>query len=129
MSETVVSYNATLGSLSAAYLAMWTALQSYDPEADRWVEPIDFGSREKRVRRAREAIKLGRPESVPPSREADVALGEELDRDVRGFEDILKQLEAGKPFSVTMRKFADHVGAEGSRLSDESVALASVAQT
>lgn len=129
MSETVVSYNATLGSLSAAYLAMWTALQSYDPEADRWAEPIDFGSREKRVRRAREAIKLGRPESIMPSRKADVALGDELDRDAREFEDILQQLEAGKPFSATMRKFADRVGAEGSRLSDESVALASVAQT
>ena len=129
MSETVVSYNATLGSLSAAYLAMWTALQSFDPEADRWTEPADFGSREERIRRAREALKRGRPGAIVPGAEIDPSLGVELNRDARKFEDILRRLEAGEPFSPAMRRFADHVGTEGSRLSDESVALASVAQT
>ena len=132
MSESVVSYNATLGRLAGAYLAMWTALQSFDPETDRWAEPTDFGTREERVRQAREAVKLGRPgavEATVPSPSVVNTLGEELDRDERQFEEILKSLETGESFNSTMRKFTDHLGAEGSRLSDESVALASVAQT
>jgi len=127
-----VSYNPTLGNLSSAYLAMWSALQSFDPEADRWAEPADFGTRQERIRRARQAVERGRPgaiEATVPAPQVDRSLADELDRDTRRFEDILKKLEAGEPFTRAMREFAEHLGSEGSRLSDESVSLASVAQT
>ncbi len=126
MIKTEVSYNAALGNCSAAYLAMWTALESFDPEADRWSEPTDFGSREERIRRAREALKRGFPkgtEATVPSR-----VGKELDRDARKFESILSKLNAGASFTPSMRTFAHRLGLQGSRLSDESVSLASAAQ-
>ncbi|MDA1313737.1 MAG: hypothetical protein O2968_10415 [Acidobacteria bacterium] len=129
MSETTVSYNATLGNLSSAYLAMWTALQSFDSEADRWAEPTDFGGREERMRRAREALKRDRPGVLLPTPEIEPALSEELDADAGKFEEILCKLEAGEPFSPAMRAFADHLGSQGSLLADESVSLARVAQT
>jgi hypothetical protein len=123
MTKTAVSYNAALGNLSAAYLAMWTVLQSFDPEADRWSEPADFGSREQRIRQVREALKRGRPEATVPAR-----VDKELDRDTRRFESILDKLTAGAPFTPSMRTFARRLGSQGSRLSDDSVSLASVAR-
>ena len=51
-----VKVNEELADRSAAYLAMWKALEAFDPKVDRWSEPVSFGSQKERAKVAEGAI-------------------------------------------------------------------------
>ena len=129
MSEETVSYNATLGNFSAAYLAMWSALQSFDPEADRWAEPTDFGSSSQRVSRAQEAVERAHQKVTVESPTEARKVNEELIRAQKQFERAVKRLQAGQTYDAKMCALAKEWRALGSQLADDSVSLARLAST
>ena len=51
-----VKVNEELADRSALYLAMWKALEAFDPKVDRWSEPVSFGSQKERAKAAEGAI-------------------------------------------------------------------------
>jgi hypothetical protein len=70
-----------LADWSAAYLAMWTALESFDPKADRWSDPIDFGGPEKRLAAADQAIARASRHGADPDSTRDIqGFRQEIDR-------------------------------------------------
>ena len=77
---------------------MWKAIESFDPHADHWSEPADFGSQEDRINVALDAIKKlkGQPQG---------ALDEGTEDDIRAFEDRLEELRQRSSFSKEMKKF------------------------
>ncbi len=129
MSRETVSYNATLGNFSAAYLAMWSALQSFDPEADRWAEPADFGSAAQRVSRAREAVQRAHQKVTVQSPAEARKVNEELIRAQKQFERVVKRLQTGEPYDAETRALGKEWRALGSQLADDSVSLARLAGT
>jgi len=113
-----VLLNDQLAAWSAAYLAMWKALESFDPQADRWSEPVDFGGREERIQAAENAIARARQRV-----EADI----ERERDIRTFRKHLEQLIVGAPFGHEEAEFTGYVRRAGSSLADRSVVAAGMA--
>ncbi len=109
-----VSLNEELADLSGVYLAMWKALESFDSRADRWSDPVDFGSRKERIQTARDALTRFR------GRYAD-SHEVELTRDVDEYERLLGQLAAGEDFEAVASTFCNNVRKKGSELADKSV--------
>ena len=114
-----VILNETLADWSAAYLAMWKALESFDPKADRWSEPVEFDSREERIQAAQEALAC-----AEQRQKAD----NEKTRDVILFREMIRKLTAGAPFAAAETEFALRLRDLGSSLADQSVAAANVAE-
>jgi len=108
-----------LADWSAAYLAMWKALESFDPKSDRWSEPIDFGSSGERIRAAENAVSRARQRH---------GTDEEKERDVQSFQDHVARLASGAPFNPDQAGFANHVRRIGSALADQSVVAAQTAE-
>lgn len=100
-----------LADWSAAYLAMWTALESFDPNADRWSDPVDFGGTEKRLQAAEEAI----------ARAARHGSDGEIEQDIQSFRDAVSQQAPNAQFLLHLRR-------KGSALADESVTAANTAE-
>jgi hypothetical protein len=102
---------------SAAYLAMWKALESFSPQADRWSEPTDFGDRAQRLRSAEEAISVARRHGSDPQLEGDIAAYQvEVSR--------LRQTGSAGPEPQLVRRLRD----TGSTLADASVTAANTAE-
>jgi hypothetical protein len=114
-----VLLNEDLADWSAAYLAMWKALESFDPKADRWSEPAEFGTREERIQAAHEAI---------AGAEQRHKVNDEKRRDVVAFQEIIRKLTAGAPFAAAETEFALRLRDLGSSLADQSVTAANVAE-
>ena len=93
-----------LADWSAAYLAMWKALESFDPKADRWSEPVDFGDAAKRHGAAEIAIARAQRHGSDTDK----------DRDILRFQEQFSSREPDP-------KFLSHLRGEGSRLADDSV--------
>jgi hypothetical protein len=111
----IVSINDALADGSAAYLAMWSALESFNPEGDRWSEPFDFGSRDERIKNAENAIARFH-ETVKRS-------DPQVSRDVETFRKYVRALAEGLDFSEAIRGFSLSLRQRGSELADESVRL------
>ena len=107
-----------LADWSAAYLAMWKALESFDPKADRWSEPVDFGSRQERIQAAENAI----------ARAGTHGVGRDQQQDIQAFHDQLSRLAGGSPYGPEQDQFVQHVRQIGSSLADQSVTAANVAE-
>ncbi len=106
-----------LADWSAAYLAMWTALESFDPKADRWSDPVDFGGPEKRLGAAEQAIARALRHGDDP----------EAARDIQAFRQEVGRLTADAsrvPDSGFLQRLRDR----GSLLADESVTAAHTAE-
>ena len=110
-----------LADLSAAYLAMWKAMESFDPKADRWSEPVSFGNRQERMKVAENAISRLR-------QRYGAALSEEQALDVQAFHEHAEQLINGASFGVAEAEFTRHVRRTGSSLADQSVSAAHAAE-
>ena len=100
---------------STAYLAMWKALEAFNPKADRWAEPYDPGSSDDRSRAAEDALQKLQQQAVPqPARE-----------DIEKFHAFLSRLrEAHEGFSEPMAKFTEYLRDRGSELARQSVSHA-----
>lgn len=109
-----------LADRSAAYLAMWIALDRFNPQADRWAEPVSFGARDKRIQDAREAVELLR-------RRHEGKLGPETERDIRAFEEQIDRLRSDSSFRPEAAELARRLRALGRALAKESVELAGLA--
>ena len=107
-----------LADWSAAYLAMWKALESFDPTADRWSEPADFGSRQERIQAADNAI----------TRAGTHGVGQDQQQDIQAFRDQLSRLAGGSSYGPEQDQFVQHVRRIGSSLADQSVTAANVAE-
>ena len=105
---------------SSAYLAMWKAIESFDPSADRWAEPADFGSQKDRIKAAREEIAMLR-------RQAGDTLDKPTERDIRAFEVRLEELGQDPSFSPKMRRFCGRLLDKGLKFASQSVKLAGIA--
>lgn len=112
-----VLLNEKLADWSAAYLSMWKALESFDPKADRWSEPVSFGNREDRIKAAETAI----------SRVARCETDQEKQGDVDQFREHIKRLLSGTPYGPEEARFTQHVRRLGSMLADQSVVVAGLA--
>lgn len=119
MSEgtTKVLLSKTLADQSAAYLAMWTALEGFDPNADRWAEPVSFGSREERIQSANGAIARFN------ERHQD-AVDQDMKQDIEAFRGCLAKLSGGSVYDTELDRFCWHLRDKGSALADQSVTLA-----
>ena len=106
-----VFLNDKLADWSAAYLTMWKALESRDPNADRWSEPADFGTLEQRRQAAEEAI-------IRALRHGSDA---ETDRDLQTFREELSRPAPNSQFLERLRQ-------RGAFLADESVTAAHTAE-
>lgn len=106
-----------LADWSAAYLAMWTALESFDPKADRWSDPVDFGGPEKRLGAAEQAIARASRHGTNP----DAA------RDIQAFRREVDRL-TNDASQVPDARFLQHLRDRGSLLADESVTAANTAE-
>ena len=102
---------------SSAYLAMWKAIESFDPHAGHWAEPADFGSQEDRINAAREEIAMLR-------NQAGDTLDKPTERDIRAFEVRLKELGQERSFSPKMRRFCGRLLDKGLKFASQSVELA-----
>jgi hypothetical protein len=100
---------------STAYLAMWKALEAFNPKADRWAEPYDPGNSGDRYRAAEEALQnLQRQAVAPVARE-----------DIEKFHTFLGRLrEAPEGYSEAIAKFGEYLRDRGSELARQSVSLA-----
>ena len=115
-----VLLNKKLADKSAAYLAMWKALESFDQEADRWAEPVSFGGREDRIQAAQNAIIRFRDRHLG-------AVDEEMERDVQTFQTFLQRLSSGSTYDATVDQFCWRLRDRGSALADQSVTVARTA--
>lgn len=106
-----------LADWSAAYLAMWTALESFDPKADRWSDPVDFGGPEKRLAAAEQAI----------ARASRHGADSDSTRDIQAFRQEIDRLQGAAP-RVPDAAFLQHLRDRGSLLADESVTAAHTAE-
>ncbi len=114
-----VQLNEELAGWSAAYLAMWKALEVYDPGADRWSEPAPFGDAQERKTAAIQAIARVRERYPDPQREQDAAI----------FQQTIQGLEQGRrTFGPEEKELADRLRETGSCLADQSVTAANTAQ-
>ena len=109
-----VDLNNELADLSGVYMAMWKALESFDIRADRWSEPVDFGSRKQRIRTAQNTLTRFRGD-YGDSHER------ELTRDVEKYERLLGRLAAGEDFEAVASTFCNTMRQRGSDLADKSV--------
>jgi len=105
-----------LADRSAAYLAMWKALESFDPKADRWAEPIAVGNQQERMATAQVTLDLLRQRH---------GMEEETERDILTFQQYLKTLsgQAGN-FGADAAQFCRHLRDTGCSLAKQSVAQA-----
>ena len=115
-----VLLNKKLADQSAAYLAMWKALESFDQKADRWAEPISFGSREERAQAAHNAIARFRERHLD-------AVDKEMERDIQTFEVFLQELSSGASYDAAVDQFCWRLRDRGSALADQSVTVARTA--
>ena len=106
-----------LADWSAAYLAMWTALESFNPKADRWSDPIDFGGPEKRLAAAEQAIARASRHGTDP----------DSTRDIQGFRQEIDRLTSAAS-QIPDAGFLLHLRDRGSLLADESVTAAHTAE-
>jgi len=106
-----------LADWSAAYLAMWTALESFDPKADRWSDPIDFGGPEKRLSAAEQAIARASRHGTDP----------DSTRDIQAFRQQVVGLTSHAS-QVPDAGLLQHLRDRGSLLADESVTAANTAE-
>ena len=106
-----------LADWSAAYLAMWTALESFDPKADRWSDPIDFGGPEKRLSAAEQAIARASRHGTDP----------DSTRDIQAFRQQVVRLTSDASQGPDAM-FLQHLRDRGSLLADESVTAANTAE-
>ena len=110
--------NEGLADWSAAYLAMWKALESFDPEADRWSEPAEFGDRQQRIQAAENAIARAERHGTDAEKQGAI----------RGFRAQVSKLNGGAPYGSEQARFARQVRETGSALADQSVVAASIAE-
>src|SRR5713226_4348706 len=116
-----VLLNEELADWSAVYLAMWKALESFDPSADRRSEPVSFGSRQERIRAAENAISRVKQRHGNP-------LTTEKEQDIRDFHGYLQRLIDGASFGAKEADFTRQVRQIGSSLADQSVVAVQVAE-
>src|SRR6266849_5171155 len=107
-----------LADWSAAYLAMWNALESFDPQADRWSEPVSFGDREERIRAAQNAISRVKQRYGPDA---------ERECDIQRFHEHVKRLANGASYGAEVAQFTRRVRQAGSSLADASVVASGAA--
>ena len=103
---------------ASVYLAMWVALEAFDPGADRWSEPTDFGSREERLQAAQRAIQLLNSHG---------ALTEPLKKDIEEYEELISRLKSDLVFGTSEIAFARRLRDEGRALIEKGVARSNVA--
>jgi len=106
-----------LADWSAAYLAMWTALETFDPNADHWSDPIDFGGPEKRLAAAEQAIARASRHGT----DSDAA------QDIQAFRQQVVRL-TNDTSQVPDAGLLQHLRDRGSLLADESVTAANTAE-
>ena len=111
-----VKVNEELADRSAVYLAMWKALEAFDPKVDRWSEPVSFGSQKERTKAAEDAI--SRFNQRHPNASHD-----DLDRDIPIYRTHLDSLAKGLDYTAQVAEFASYVRSQGSRLADGSVSV------
>lgn len=109
-----VVLNQPLADLAYAYLAMWKALDIYNPNRDRWSEPTDFGDERTRRERANAALEKVDVHDAAP----------DLTEDVRRYRRALRELERGGEFTAAKLKLSRHLAATGNRLGHDSVSFA-----
>lgn len=109
-----VVLNESMANLASAYLAMWQALDFYNPERERWSEPTDFGDENARRRRAEAALEKAAGDSSAPT----------LREDVQRYRRALRELEAGANFTESKRKLCRELLSAGNRFGHDSVSYA-----
>lgn len=96
-----------LANRADVYLRMWTALESFNPNADRWAEPTDFGSQSERIESAENAI------AVMESRYRD-RVDETALEDVVRFRETVTRLISGEiKFSGSVAEFCERLRRRG----------------
>ena len=103
------------------YLGMWKALESFDPNQDRWPEPTDFGSQHERIESAENSIEA--IESRHPGQ-----VDEKVREDIRRFRQMITGLINGEvTFAGSVAEYCDRLGEVGVELAYESLKKAGVA--
>jgi hypothetical protein len=103
------------------YLGMWKALESFDPNQDRWSEPTDFGSQHERIRSAENAIAA--IESRYPG-----SVDDAVREDIRRFrQSITGLINGGVTFTGRVADFCDRLGEVGVELAYSSLKQAGAA--
>ena len=108
------AYDAEMGRIAEAYLAMWQALSARDPEADRWSEPVELGSASERLVRAERAVASAADGSSK-------SVARELRRDHRRFSKQIEELSLGAPFDEKARELLRRCRDQGLRIADDAV--------
>lgn len=108
------AYDAEMGRIAEAYLAMWQALSARDPAADRWSEPVELGSASERRVRAERAVAAAAAGSSKTA-------ARELRRDHRRFSKQIEELSLGAPFDEKARGLLRRFRDEGLRVADDAV--------
>lgn len=105
--------------LSSAYLAMWKALESYDPRLDKWSEPSDFGGQENKFKAALELIEKA---TTLLSKQDARELADKFHAETARFWDLL---EAAKTlYRPEIDQFSKSLRNEGLRQGELSITLA-----
>ena len=111
-----VKVNAELADRSAVYLAMWKALEEFDPKVDRWSEAVSCGSRKERAKAAEDAIpRFNQRHPHAPH--------DDLDRDIPTYKTHVNSLAKGLAYTAQVAELASYVRSQGARLADESVSV------
>lgn len=121
MGKAKVVMDQAIAERAGVYLGMWKALESFDPNQDRWSEPADFGSQHERIESAENAIQA--MESRYPDR-----LDEAVREDIRRFRMMITGFKSkGMAFTKSVAEFCEHLGEMGVELSYASLKQAGAA--
>ena len=118
MSFKHVSYNELSGAMSAAYLAMWSALNFFIAENQR-SEPADFGSLSERLNAAGAMVRRAE-ELLQGNRHDQPVTDSELAREYQDFQRRVGELQAGSS-AEGVREYSIRLRSEGLRLSHQAV--------
>ena len=91
---------------------MWKAIAAFDPQADRWAEPVSFGDREERIRTARLAV---------AGLKANAGLEPALTKDIDDFCERLAGLMLGREFGPPEAQFSQYLRDKGRHLVRDGV--------
>lgn len=108
MTKVIVTLDPVKNQASAACLAMWKALEHYDPAADSWSDPSPRETPEARESRA---------ESLRPNAASD-AEGLELGRSYLA---AIERLKRGEPWLPSDRTLRESLQARALRLAQDAL--------
>jgi hypothetical protein len=94
---------------------MWSALDSFNPQADRWSDPTDFGNSAERFKSAEDAISC--------LRSTTDRVDGKIESDIETFRQYFDLLSRGDSYDNRIDQFSTYLRRRGSELSDQCVEL------